>query len=303
VDTSTLAGFAERQRVKGWETVAIDFEHETVPGVGAASAEPKRVAGYGTPVVREGVGIFLTDIQWTAAGREFACNYTDRSPVVTLGADGRVEGVQSVALCRQGAIYGLSFFSAADGAANTGNQTQKIGMNRDAILKLLGLPAEATDADVDAKVKALLDAQAAEAGAVEMGAVEMGAGEVVAVPGKEVKAMSAGAGAGASGRALSEFEAKVEQRLKAVELAGVKAFAAVTGRVIPSQVLPGADGKGGLELAALRALVEALPVSMPLTAHAALSAGGGVVALSAAEAEVVKMLGVSEADYRKHNGK
>ena len=95
----------------GRETVPIDFEHGTEPGTREyqLGSEPRPVAGYGSPRIVPGDGLYLDDIEWTEIGAENAANYRDLSPAVSLNADGEVVFVSSVALTRTGAVHGLLF--------------------------------------------------------------------------------------------------------------------------------------------------------------------------------------------------
>jgi hypothetical protein len=97
----------------GLDRVAIDFEHNTVPGTERyeSEREPRAVAGYGVPEVIEGEGLFLGSIVWTPHGEEFARDYCDLSPTVRRLDSGEVDFLHSVALTRAGEVEGLSFFS------------------------------------------------------------------------------------------------------------------------------------------------------------------------------------------------
>ncbi|MDF3129275.1 phage protease [Kiritimatiellaeota bacterium B1221] len=114
LDEKSALGFAAEQKRLGKERIAIDFEHNTLPGTSAfeSSSEPRRVAGYGAPVVVRGEGLFLEDIVWTPAGIAEALNYEDISPAPYLNDDRRVSALHSTALVRNGAVAGLHFFSA-----------------------------------------------------------------------------------------------------------------------------------------------------------------------------------------------
>jgi Mu-like prophage I protein len=97
------AGFAE---------VALDFEHNTVPDSEEfkRTTEPRAVAGYGTPIVVRGDGLYLDRMRWTPQGQANARNYIDLSPAVATDAQGRVTFVHSCALTRNGAVHGLHFY-------------------------------------------------------------------------------------------------------------------------------------------------------------------------------------------------
>jgi hypothetical protein len=120
LDEKSVEVFATNQRALGYERVAIDYEHATVPGSPAyeESGEPRPVAGYATPRIKPGDGLYLEEIEWTPSGKANAKNYADLSPAPRLNAERRVLMLHSTALCRNGAIYGLSFFSAIKPSSN-----------------------------------------------------------------------------------------------------------------------------------------------------------------------------------------
>lgn len=154
LDNQSIAALAANQRRLGFDRVALDFEHNTVPGSieYERSQEPRRVAAYGTPVVVPGDGLFLENLEWTPVGRAEAKNFADLSPAPSLDAGGRVTFLHSVALVRNGAVHDLSFFSASTNPPKT-NMPESITITEFA--SALGLKAEATKEDVLAKLKTL----------------------------------------------------------------------------------------------------------------------------------------------------
>jgi phage I-like protein len=121
VGKESAKSLAVNQAKQGYDRVAIDFNHQTVPGSEEyqkiiklrGSIDPLPVAGYGTPVVIPGDGLYLENIEWTPSGQENARNYHDLSPTPLLNKQGEVVFLHSVALCRQGAVDGLTFFNAS----------------------------------------------------------------------------------------------------------------------------------------------------------------------------------------------
>jgi phage I-like protein len=105
----------QRQAALGFDRIALDWEHNTVAGTPEyeRTQEPRSVAAYGVPVVVPGDGLYLERLEWTPAGRTNALNYADLSPAVELDAQGNITFVHSVALCRNGAVEGLSFFTVS----------------------------------------------------------------------------------------------------------------------------------------------------------------------------------------------
>lgn len=103
VNEYTAKVFAGLQHARGRDRVALDFEHNTVPGSieYERSQEPRDVAAHFTPVVVPGDGIYLEAGEYTPVGREKAPNYRGLSPAPKLNARGEVEWLHSVALTRR----------------------------------------------------------------------------------------------------------------------------------------------------------------------------------------------------------
>lgn len=115
VNGRTLAELPKNQRARGFAKVALDFEHNTMPGAPEfeRSHEPRAVAAFGTVEVVAGRGVFLTDLQWTPAGRAAATDYRGVSPSAELAPDGTVLFVHSAALTRMPAIKSMTFAAAS----------------------------------------------------------------------------------------------------------------------------------------------------------------------------------------------
>jgi hypothetical protein len=140
VDEAAARALGANQARAGFAEVAIDFEHNTVPGSPefARTAEPRPVAGYGTPEIRAGQGLFLKNIRWTPSGEANAKLYADLSPAVRLGPGGSVELVHSVALTRNGAVEGLTFHSADENKKENMNEIEKLTGEVTALATRLG---------------------------------------------------------------------------------------------------------------------------------------------------------------------
>ncbi|NQT91947.1 MAG: hypothetical protein HQ559_04230 [Lentisphaerae bacterium] len=252
----SLPGFQEE---KGWDRVALDYEHNTLPGTPAfkRSEEPRPVAAYGVVVCVAGDGVFLDDLQWTPHGEKFAREYIDLSPAPVQTTDGTVVGVHSVALCRHGSVDGLQFYSVdipegdnemdwkkwlcgwlgkdaeatSDEAIGTAFQEKIVALCTDAIKpfseKVAGLETTiaALSADVDPeKGGAIVTALSAE--------VETMKGQIVAFE---------------SATATRDRQDLVRQ-------------AAREGKVIPLS----AEEIDGTAVPQLRGMIEKLPVTVPL---------------------------------------
>lgn len=115
VNNNTKSSLRLFMEEAGFDRVALDYEHNTVKGSPAyeSSTEPRKVAGYGVPVVIDGDGLYLEQMVYTPSGKENALEFYDLSPAVQLADDGTVIFVHSAALCRQGAVKDLSFYTVS----------------------------------------------------------------------------------------------------------------------------------------------------------------------------------------------
>jgi len=143
-----------RQAETGFDRIALDFEHNTVPGSPEfdRTSEPRAVAAYGTPRIVPGDGLFLEQLQWTPAGKSAALNYADLSPAVELDERGNIIFVHSVALTRAGAVEGLSFFNVNLPTPNQKTMPEKF-LTLAAMAAMLGLNESAEEAAVTAEFK------------------------------------------------------------------------------------------------------------------------------------------------------
>jgi phage I-like protein len=160
--------FAANQRRLGRDRVAVDFEHNTVEGMPEyeRSQEPRPVAGFGSPRLIPGDGLYLEATDTTPEGARALANFEDLSPAPWLADDGTLIALHSVALCRAGSVYDLTLTGAALAAMSASlsvphqpipKQTpmsEKV-LTLTALAAMLSLPAEATEDQVSAKLKAL----------------------------------------------------------------------------------------------------------------------------------------------------
>lgn len=230
--------------------VAIDFEHNTVPGTPEyeRTREPRAIAGYAEVECVEGKGVFLNVTRWTPDGLAHAADFEDLSAAPVTDADGEVVALPSVALCRTGAVPGIEFVecplsavapedNAGGGVPTAPTKEGKEMQYKEILAKLLGLGPEATDEEL----KAAADAAMAKAGeeAAKAGA-EKAAQE----------ALSARVGALEKGR---EEDAKQRVLLSA--------------RMEGKQVSLSADAVAKLSVKDLEDHVAALPATVPLSAR------------------------------------
>jgi hypothetical protein len=112
LNDETVRVFEVNQKKIGRDKdVPIDFDHNSVPGSSEYIAgEPKRIAGYGDPVLIKGDGLYLENIRWTEDGLNHAEDYIDLSPAI-MDKNGIVQALHSVALTPTGSVYDLKFYN------------------------------------------------------------------------------------------------------------------------------------------------------------------------------------------------
>jgi phage I-like protein len=143
----TAASLSANQKKFGFERVAIDFDHCTVPGNDThkelmRAGQPPLIFGYGRVNPIPGDGIWLEEITWTPLGVQHARNFEDISPA--LKDDNReVTMIHSVALTPNGKVTGLQFFSATN-QNQTIMKSLKDPITGEQLATAIGLKADAT---------------------------------------------------------------------------------------------------------------------------------------------------------------
>lgn len=269
VGGKTLAALSATQKSLGFDRIALDFDHNSVPGSKTFQPSPRKHAAYGTPVVVEGDGLYLESIEWTPSGQEFAREYSDLSPTVAKDADGEVTFVHSVALCTQGSVEGLTFYSAAFLQPQTTQPHSTSSMDyKKLICTLLGIPAESDDA------------------AIQKAAESFGKKESTEHKGDPAL------------ETLSARLDRVESAAQDGERSRLVERATHEGKVIPLS----ADDLKSIPLTTLSVMIDKLPVTVPLTARTTpVVESHSVSAPTAIQSEIRKNLGISEETWKKHN--
>lgn len=219
--------------------VALDFEHNTVPGTPEYqhTAEPRAVAGYGRIVAEEGVGVFLEMERWTPEGEKMAHHYQDLSAAPVCDKAGNVVAIASVALCRTGAVPGITFSPSPLSLSHpqpTPNKETKQMDFKAILIRLLGLPEDASD-----------------------GAIAKAAEEKQRKPAQPAAPEPEGG--------VSPLAARIEaleRRADEAEKAAILAEARGAGKVVALA----ADALAALTPAQLRETVEKTPATVPLSA-------------------------------------
>jgi hypothetical protein len=162
----TLAELPANQKKLGFERVAIDFNHCSVPGTDTYKdllkvGQPPLIFGYGRVEAVPDDGIYLEDIIWTPLGVQHARNFEDLSPAIQ-DDDGEVMLVHSVALTPNGKVEGLEFFNASLKAQENAAATTQPAMLGEKSLTLLsvahvlGLPETTEEKDVVERLRDVL---------------------------------------------------------------------------------------------------------------------------------------------------
>jgi len=273
LDDSSVRYFSATQQAQGWDRVALDYEHNTLPGTPAhkESKEPRDVAAFGVPTLVPGEGLYLETLEWTPGGVKSVANYCDISPAICFVPGTRtVQGLHSTALCRAGAIAGLRAFSVEIAAttadvrarhalpkSNQGTHT----MERTVLLALLGLADSATDDQMMAAAKTL-------------GTTLQGACEVSAMSAElkdlQTKIVTFSATGDAHKSGIEEIAKRLEKaegvivtfsaERAAQERADVIQAAAREGKVLPFSV----EALKTVDLATLREVAKNTPATVPL---------------------------------------
>ena len=242
-----------------WKQVALDFEHNTVPGTPAyaETREPREVAGYGMVDIVPGDGVYLVMHSWTPKGLETAHNYAcvSATPFITEGAftagGGNVQSVVSVALCRNGAVPGMAFVDVPLSAVIPLNVEPHVETKvmdwKKVIIDALGLDAGATDEEIAAALKERVAVKKEEPLAADAASVAAQVAEAVKAAVAPLSAQVAALAAKDGMRDKSAAVSAARMEGKAVTLS-----AAVLGKMTPDE---------------LAEHIKALPVTVPLTAR------------------------------------
>ncbi|HEY1788674.1 MAG TPA: phage protease [Verrucomicrobiae bacterium] len=160
----TNAELAVNQKKFGFERVAIDFNHCSVPGTDTYNdllkvGQPPLIFGYGRVQAVPDDGIYLEDIIWTPLGVQHARNFEDMSPAIQ-DENGEVTLVHSVALTPNGKVEGLEFFSAVLKTQESSTSQPKEVIERPLTLlsmaKILDLPETAEEKSILERLAARL---------------------------------------------------------------------------------------------------------------------------------------------------
>lgn len=278
--------------------VVVDYEHQTLNS--AENGLPAPAAGwFHTLEWREGTGLFATDVRWTDRARAMieASEYRYLSPVFSYDpTSGEVLDLHHVGLTNYPALDGLAslpalaaarFDLAATGAAPA-EETPRV--DKEQLIALLGLPGDASEADIQTALAALK----ADAGKVEGLQTQLAAAkaEHKPDPAKYVPADMV--------EQLKQDIAALKTTQTAGEVEQLVQLGLSDGRLLPAQET-WARELGQANLAALKGYLEKTPAIAALkgqqTAGKQPAAPGKVEELDAEALAVCKAMGVSPDDY------
>lgn len=313
LNETSAAQLPVNQKRANFDRVALDFNHNSVPGSESYKGEPVLVAAHGDPRLIAGDGLYLENLEWTPEGREFVGgrHYIDLSPTILPNEKGEVLFLHSAAVCRQGSVHGLSILSAGTPQLTQLIQTLTTNMTdyRPLVCALLGLSADATDLQITTASEAAKkrpDHRKTLAGLLNLSAdatdaeIETAAEEMAKKEKKDdKKELVTNAGDLAALRARID---QLETNAATTAIDEIRRLAAAEGKVIPGEILAGPVGK---DAGQLRALVASLPSTVPLEqrtgARPAPETSGLVT--NSADDTVRKTLGITKEAWEKHNAK
>ena len=124
VTAASAAALRQQIAGKAFERILLDFEHSSLKGHPNYQPPPRKHVGMGNLEIVDQDGVYLSAIEYTPAGREFARENSDLSPVLQHDDAGTVLGVLSVALLPNGSLHNVTFFSAEVPSSAAGAQPE-----------------------------------------------------------------------------------------------------------------------------------------------------------------------------------
>jgi len=289
LDAAAAASIREANRIESGDTVALDFEHNTVKGHPNYKGEPTKIAAHCRMEIVDNDGLYFVPANWTDDGEEFigGRHYKDASLAAKLDATGRIRRVLSAAACREGEVEEIHIFSRSEKDFPEKKETQNDMDNNElveALREALGLEESAEpSAIMDALTKKLneqgVKAKKPEGGDVTM-SVDLGNDE-------QVTALRKALGLDALSEQLTTLSKQSNDDAREVVLSR----ATREGKVVPESLRDLDPGK-------LDKVVDELPVTVPVEER------GGDVTLSRTLNEpagydegMASQLGLSKEDF------
>lgn len=281
----------------------FDWDHQTLRA--EANGQPAPAAGWATQFEwRPGEGLYATDVEWTARAQAAvdAKEYAYISPVITFDSAGNVTGVLMAAICNYPALLGMDAL-ALSGLLNPDPQQEPTMNLLAALIALLGLPANATDAEALSAVQALKATPSAMPAALTAAlGLQAGADEAAALA--AVATLKGGdATTMATMQALQGQVAALQAQLTGNQVEALVADAIAAGKLLPA-MKDWALAEGKKNLAVLQgylAVAPKLPLSTPQT-HGQQLDGDKAAVLDATGEAVLAQMGVSTEAWTKQFG-
>lgn len=278
--------------------IVVDYEHQTLNA--DINGQPAPAAGWIDPQTieyRAGLGL-TAPIEWTAKARAMieAGEYRYLSPVLSYDPrTGEVLDLLHVALTNFPGLDGMAPVAALSGRFDLDPLPEDLPVNREELIKLLGLEATASDEQIQTGLAALkAKAEAADAKDAEIAALKArGPGKpdpAKYVPVETFEAFKA------------EFAA-LKCAQAAAEVDGLVARGIADGKLLPAQA-SWARELGMSNLAALKSYLDKTPA---IAALKGMQSGGkppeggdgNEAALDDVQLAVCRQMGVDPAEYRK----
>lgn len=126
----TIAALQKQVADKSYERIVVDFEHNSLKGHPNYQPPPRHHAGYGNVEAIAGDGVYLSAVDYTPAGKRYARDNSDISPVPVHTDDGTIIGLISCALLPNGSLHNVTYFSAElpQAALSANHQTKETEM-------------------------------------------------------------------------------------------------------------------------------------------------------------------------------
>lgn len=306
--TAALAQDIIKTFSDGQTDLVVDYEHATLKA--AETGTPNPAAGWIKRYVWDEDKGLMGEVVWTARAKQMidAFEYRYLSPVLEYDTQGNVRGLHSVALTNSPALDGMALAALSKQNFINHPEKDKPSMNKEALIKLLGLAADADDNAIN-KALAELQQKAGDKALSELLEGKPDDGKDKPTDGgkpDEGKDKLADDGKKADGE-VAELKAQVaalSKKVTAMEVGGTSdgliRAALSDGRLLPHQE-EAARKLAAQDPEAFKNLIDG---SIRLAALSKMQSGGkgaavNAPALSEEEAAVAKMLGISAEDYQK----
>lgn len=284
--------------------IVIDYEHQTFSA--KDNGRPAPAGGWMRSFeFRSGEGVFA-EVRWTAAAKASidAEEYLYLSPVIQYDLDtGLIVGVVNAALTNHPAIVGMDSVQALTAQLNPPEND----MDREALIKKLGLAATATDAEILAAIDAAQTRAKGVAGlTAALGLADSADGTamltaVTTLKGDHDKHKTTADGAAQTIVALQGQLATLQKASAGQAVEQLVADGEKAGKIIPA-TRDWALNLGRQDVAQLKAFLDTAPpiaqaLGTPQTKPG--QQGEGVAQLTADQSDVARRLGITPEAYAK----